>query len=160
VRSRRLSILSLALVVVLAVAACGGGGELNDAVGVAAPPGTEVVAVAPVTGGGAVPTTVAAGASAAFCQDVERLQTLLPTLLQTAGETAALDQLQALLARSVADAPAAIRPAVTVVRQTEDQLIKDLTANPPDLADIGSTYRNAAFQQSLQQLGLYLLSQC
>ena len=112
------------------------------------------------TGGGGVPTTVAAGASDAFCQDIEQLQTLLPTLLQTAGETAALTQLQALLARSEADAPAAIRPAVTVVRQTEDQLIKDLTANPPDLADIGRTYRNQAYQQALQQLGVYLLNQC
>src|SRR5580704_5491794 len=130
-RSPRLSISALAVVVVLVVAACGGGGEFNDAVGVAAPPGTEVVA--PVTGGGAAPTTVAVGAPAAFCQDLERLQTLLPLLLLTTGETTTLRQLQALLARIEADAPADIRPDVTVVRQTEDQLIKDLTANPPDL---------------------------
>ncbi len=141
------------------MAACGGGSQFNDAVGVAAPPGTEVV-VAPITGGGAVPTTVAVGAPAAFCQDLERLQTLLPLLLQTTGETATLSQLQAFLARIEADAPADIRPDVTVVRQTEDQLIKDLTANPPNLADIGRTYRNAAFQQSLQQLGLYAVNQC
>jgi hypothetical protein len=159
-RSTRLSISTLALVTALVVSACGGGSEFNDAVGVAAPPGTEVVTAAPVNGGGGVPTTVALGPSAAFCQDVERLQTLLPALLQTAGQTATLSQLQALLARIEADAPADIRPDVTVVRQSEDQLIKDLTANPPNLADIGRTYRDRAFQQSLQQLGLYLVNQC
>ena len=39
-RSSRLSISALALVVALVVAACGGAPEFNDAVGVAAPPGT------------------------------------------------------------------------------------------------------------------------
>jgi hypothetical protein len=159
VRSTRLSMSALAVVVVLAVTACGGGAEFNDGVGVGAPPGTEVVAVAPATGAGGVPTTVAAAVSAAFCQDIEQLQTLLPTLLQS-GQAATLSRLQSALARVQADAPAAIRPEVTIVRQSEDQLIKDLTANPPDLADIGRTYRNAAFQQALQQLGVYALDQC
>jgi hypothetical protein len=154
---RCLFALASAVVTVSVVSACGGAGQFNDAVGVAAPPGTEFVAVAPAL---PVPTTSAIADTAAFCQDIERLQTLLPILLQPGLETATLSQLEALLSRIEADAPAAIRPDVTVVRQSEDQLIKDLTANPPDLADISRTYRDPAFQRSLQQLGLYAVNQC
>lgn len=154
---RRLLVVAVAALAVVMVAACSGTIESNDAVGVAAPPGTEVgpVVVAPIGS----PTSVA-GDTAAFCQDLERLQTLLPALLEPQREAATLGQLKGLLSRIEADAPADIRPAVTQVRQTEDQLIGDLTAIPPNLADIGRTYRNPAFQQALQQLGLYAVNRC
>jgi hypothetical protein len=154
---RRLFVLALALIATTGIAACGGPGSANDAVGVGAPPGTEVVAVVVAP---QVPGTSRVANTAAFCQDIEHLQTLLPALLRLGAQAATLNQVEALLSRTEADAPDDLRPDVTQVRQTEDQLIKDLSATPPDYADVSRAYRNPAFQRSLQQVGLYALNQC
>jgi hypothetical protein len=149
---------AVTLLAVLGIAGCGGAGTYNDAIGQLAPPGTELPLATPVVTAPAAPATVPT--IAAFCQDFETLQALLPTLLQADASSAMRARAQALEANIQREAPDAIRAAVQQLAQSELRLITDLSAKPPHLADAATTFTDPAYQLSLREVGSYAFSHC
>lgn len=150
---------TLAVAAALGVAGCGGAGAYNDALGRAAPPGTDVpVAFAdqPVT-----PATTAPSNAdiSAFCQDVLQLQALVPTLFRPSAG-AGLAQARALVARLTTDAPKDLRPAALVMAQDTSRLITDFSSGPTDLADAARILTDPSYQQAFQQIVNYAASHC
>jgi len=157
------------LVGALVLAGCGGGLKYNDAVGRLPPPGTEAPAITPGTvagtppdvGTGNAPPTTRAAPDSAFCRDLADVQGLIGTLLvpgATPGVAAA--QARALVQQLSRDAPAQLRPAVTVLVQIEDRVIADLSATPPNVADLSAAIASPAYRQALQQVVLYAGQHC
>jgi hypothetical protein len=146
------------------LAACGGVGTYNDAVGASFPPGTE----APFAGAARVPALAgptAGGGSgggggrlSAFCQDVEQLRQLVPTLLVPDQRAAALNQGRALMSRLPADAPADIRPEAAALGQSLTRIVADLATGTPNGADLATAF--LTFQQSLSQVVQYATAHC
>jgi|GraSoiStandDraft_51_1057287.scaffolds.fasta_scaffold318544_2 hypothetical protein len=148
------------------LAACGGAGSYNDALGRAAPPGTEqpiagreqvVVPASPY-----VPRTLAPpagrGQASAFCQDLTQMQDLVPSLLAPDQRSAGLSQARALIERLAADAPAEIRPAAGALAEAVNRITADLSANPPNVADVASAV--AGVQQALGQVRQFAAARC
>lgn len=147
------------------LAACGGG-TYNDAVGASFPPGTE----APFAGadgvlgaprGPAPPGSTAGdggGRLSAFCQDVEQLSQLVPTLLVPDQRATALGQGRALINRLPADAPADIRPDASALGQSLMRIVADLATGTPTGTDLATAF--LTFQQSLSRVVQYAAAHC
>ncbi|MDQ1428448.1 MAG: hypothetical protein QOK39_1924 [Acidimicrobiaceae bacterium] len=175
VRPRRLRfwqrLLTLGLVT-LGLVACGGPGSYNDALGAAAPPGTEqpltgrdrvivpaapYAPSAPFAPGGLAPPA-GRGQASAFCQDLTQMQDLVPLLLSPDQRSAGLSQARALIEHLATDAPAEIRPAAAALAQAVDRIAADLAAAPPNLADVAGAV--AGVQQALGQVRQFAAARC
>jgi hypothetical protein len=153
------------------MAACGGAAAPGSYLGLSAPPGTELPAAVAAAGAGAagggaaaasggVPTTNQLGNPPAFCQDVQELLTLLPRLVQLGGSSATVASTKALIAHIQADAPSDILPQVRLVVQTDQRIVADLIAKPPNLADLAQAFQDPSYQAAVQQIGAYAFDRC
>ncbi len=162
----------LALGLALGLVACGGPGSYNDALGAAAPPGTEqpfagrdqvivpaapFAPAAPLAPGSLVPPA-GRGQASAFCQDLAQMQDLVPLLLSPDQRSAGLSQARALIDHLATDAPAEIRPAAAALAQAVDRIATDLGTTPPNVADVAAAV--ASVQQALGQVRQFAATRC
>lgn len=144
----------------LLATACGGS-EINEAVGAPSPPGTEAPFLGLVTQRGFFsPTPLPTGQTqtSAFCQDVEELQQVFPTLLLPNAAGASFNQAQSLLNRLPSDAPAAIRTDATALVQAMKRIGADLASQPANGSDLAGAIPE--LQQSFQQVMGYAAVNC
>ncbi len=153
--------ISLGLAAASCLTACGGAGTYNDALGRAAPPGTDLPAenqyqVIPPLLAPAV-TAPSGSQASAFCQDVQQLQGLPQIFVAPTAGATSLDRTKALIDRLPADAPATIRPAAVSLAQDIDQLVADLRGSPPKVSDLPLAVN---LETSLQQVIGFATTNC
>lgn len=146
----------------LGLSACAGSGN-NDAVGVSSPPGTELPFLGLSSANSYLAPAVtlpSAGhsQSIAFCQDVNQLQQLFPTLLVPSEAGASLQQEQALIDRLPSDSPPAVRSDAGALVRALRRINADLASRPPDGSDLVSAI--PYLQQSLEQVISYASVYC
>lgn len=84
----------------------------------------------------------------------------MPRLVQLNGSSATVASTKALIAHIQGDAPSDILPQVRVVVQSDQRIVADLTARPPNLTDLAQAFEDPGYQTAVQQLGAYAFDRC
>ena len=154
---RRLT-LTLGLVAVLGLGACGGGGSGKKSAPTTQPPPTAPPVTAPLTGSDQAATP--------FCQLARTYTDKYASLVQSAGDPAKLraatTDTEAAIRQAQATAPPAIKPDVVVVATTAGQVLAGLQRNnfelakTPEIAEL----QQPGFQRSFASLNAYVQAHC
>jgi hypothetical protein len=152
----------LAVLITTVSAACGGSAAVNNSIGRLTAPGTELPLIAGPGPSADIPVVRGASPvdSQAFCEDLRRLQVLLPALFQAKGSAVALGRAEELVTRILTDAPKELRPAVQELAETARRLTADFGTNPPNLVDVARVLTDPVYRQALEHLGGYAANHC
>jgi hypothetical protein len=107
-----------------------------------------------------IPVAQPDGNPAAFCADIQNLLLLLPRLVARGDPPSNVADAKALIARVQKDAPSAVAAQVHQVVQTDQRIVGDLSANPPQLTDLAEAVQDPAYQLALREVGAYAFAHC
>jgi hypothetical protein len=88
------------------------------------------------------------------------IQGLIAALLQPGSTPTTASRALSLLERLKTDAPAELRPSLSVLVTVQGRVITDLSSTPINLADLSAALTDPAYRQSLQQVVVYAGQHC